>query len=281
MAKEIKTSLSQNGEMPVDFYSWGDQTTSGIISRGAQIHEELEEAFDSIEIEEDKETPETDYVLRVLGKEAGRIVIPFSTVVKDAYYDTETKEIVLVIAIGESGTKEIRFSVKDLIDTYVGDEVTIHVEKNVISITQQVMDKFTDLEESIANEEIRAESIENSLKKSIDKVETNYKEADAKLKEEIEEELLDKTKDNIKWQYSTDERKHLVLENHDSILGTSTDGSTYNVAMISKWDVVDVGSNKLPLNLNSTNGKITVNDNEEIVTTANTIPLHKIEALFD
>lgn len=277
MAKTKKTPLSPNGDMPVDFYLWGDQTSSGIISRGEQIQEELEGAFDSIEIEEDKETPETDYVLRVLGKEAGRIVIPFSTVVKDAYYDTETKEIVLVIAIGESGTKEIRFSVKDLIDTYVGDEVTIHVEKNVISITQQVMDKFTDLEESIANEEIRAESIENSLKKSIDKVETDYKEADAKLKEE----LLDKTKDNIKWQYSTDERKHLVLENHDSILGTSTDGSTYNVAMVSKWDVVDVGSNKLPLNLNSTNGKITVNDNEEIVTTANTIPLYKIEALFD
>ena len=49
---------------------------------------------------------------------------------------------------------------------------------------------------------------------------------------------------------------------------------------VSKWDVVDIRSNKLPLNLNSTYGKITINDDEEIVTTANTIPLSKIESLF-
>lgn len=186
MAKEIKTPLSPNGEMPVDFYLWGDQTTSGIISRGAQIHEELEEAFDSIEIEEDKATPEIDYVLRVLGKEAGRIVIPFDTVVKDAYYDPETKEIVLVVAIGESGTKEIRFSVKDLIDTYVGDELTIHVEKNVISITQQVMDKFSDLEGDIIDEKVYREQGDKELDERITTEINDRDEADTALSQEIE-----------------------------------------------------------------------------------------------
>lgn len=288
-----------NEKAPNEFYCWGDISDVGIVSKKEQVEKQLQDAFDSITIEEDETTPETDYVLKVLGKDSGaRIIVPFDSVVKDAYFDKITKDIVFVIVTSE-GDKEIRVNVSDLIDTYTGDDVTIRVKDNIISITEEVMDKFTDLQESIASEEIRAESIENSLKKSIDeeilrsktaveeflttiqKVETDYKEADSILKKEIEEELSDKTKDSVNWQYSTEERKHIVLDNHDSVLGTSSDGSTYNVAMVSKWDVVDIGSNKLPLNLNSTDGKITVNDDEEIVTTANTIPLSKIEALFN
>lgn len=59
------------------------------------------------------------------------------------------------------------------------------------------------------------------------------------------------------------ERKSIILKNHDLLLGTSTNGSTYNLAMLSKWDVADFGSNQIHLNLNS-NDRPSVNDTEKI-----------------
>lgn len=49
-------------------------------------------------------------------------------------------------------------------------------------------------------------------------------------------------------------RKAIVLKNNDILLGTDTKSSTYNIGMINKWDVVDLGTNKLPINLNTPAG---------------------------
>ena len=76
------------------------------------------------------------------------------------------------------------------------------------------------------------------------------------------EELANK----VDWVESTPDRKHIVLKNHDSVLGTATDGQTYNVAMVSKWDVADFGSAQLHLNLNSKDGVATINDDKVIAT---------------
>ena len=76
------------------------------------------------------------------------------------------------------------------------------------------------------------------------------------------EELANK----VDWVESTSGRKHIVLKNHDSVLGTATDGTTYNVAMVSKWDVADFGSTQLRLNLNSKDGVATINDDKVIAT---------------
>lgn len=147
MKKIRLTPLSPNGDMPVDFYSWGDHAESGLISRRSQVEGQLQEAFDSIEIKEDEETPELDYILKVLGKEAGRVIIPFDMVVKDAYYDKVKKEIVIVIQVGQGELREIRIEVEDLVDVYTGDNITVKVEDNVISLTEGVMQKFYDLKE--------------------------------------------------------------------------------------------------------------------------------------
>ena len=76
------------------------------------------------------------------------------------------------------------------------------------------------------------------------------------------EELANK----VDWVESTPDRKHIVLKNHDSVLGTATDGTTYNLAMVSKWDVADFGSAQLHLNLNTKDGVATINDNKNIAT---------------
>lgn len=59
-------------------------------------------------------------------------------------------------------------------------------------------------------------------------------------------------------------RKAITLKNHDLLLGTATNGTTYNLAMISKWDKADYGTNQLPINLNGSEARPTYNDDKEI-----------------
>lgn len=67
-------------------------------------------------------------------------------------------------------------------------------------------------------------------------------------------------------------RKAIILKNHDEILGTMTDGTQVNLAMVSKWDVADFGSTALPFNINYKEGedeegnplRPTVNDSEKV-----------------
>lgn len=132
----------------------------------------------------------------------------------------------------------------------------------MISITDEVMKKFSDLEDSIKEEELRAEASEKSLKGIID-TET---ERAQKAEKELEEELVEKTKNMVEWEYSTEDRKHIVLDNHSNILGKSTEGGTYNLAMVSKWDVADFGSSQLHTNLNSKDGQVTINDEKVVAT---------------
>lgn len=64
-------------------------------------------------------------------------------------------------------------------------------------------------------------------------------------------------------------RKTIQLANHDTISGIKTDGSGVNIAMVSKWDKVDIGTTQAQMNLNSPNGVIQVNDDAVVVTSAN------------
>lgn len=89
--------------------------------------------------------------------------------------------------------------------------------------------------------------------------------ADVYTKSEVDG-LIPDVSEKVDWVESTPGRKHVVLANHDSILGTDTTGGTYNVAMVSKWNVADFGSNKLHMNLNSLDGNVTINDDKTIAT---------------
>ena len=64
-----------------------------------------------------------------------------------------------------------------------------------------------------------------------------------------------------------DNRKFIQLANHDSISGVMTNGDAGNLIMMSKWDKVDVGTSKVPCNLNAIDGVVTINDDKVIATT--------------
>ena len=60
------------------------------------------------------------------------------------------------------------------------------------------------------------------------------------------------------------DRHSMMMKNDDSVSGYATDGDSYNLAMVSKWDVADFGSRGLPTNLNGSKARPTYNDDKEI-----------------
>lgn len=62
------------------------------------------------------------------------------------------------------------------------------------------------------------------------------------------------------------ERKTIQLANADSISGVTTAGDGVNIAMVSKWNKVILGSSKITMNLNSLDGEVTINDGKVVAT---------------
>lgn len=198
------TPLSGTGDTPIDFYSWGDSSGIGLISHKQQMDEKLEEAFNSIEISEDPTTTETDYVLKVLGRDAGRLVIPIDSVISNAYYDNQSQELVFVINVG-GDDKEIRISVKELIDDYKGDDTTISIdENNVISIKKEVMDMFTDLYKSISDETAARETEDETLQEAINAEAVARGATDVTLQEAIDAEVAAREAADVTLQEAID-----------------------------------------------------------------------------
>lgn len=60
-------------------------------------------------------------------------------------------------------------------------------------------------------------------------------------------------------------RRIIPLENNDQIAGKKTDGNGVPLIFVSKWDKVEVGGKGAPLNLNSDDGTVTVNDEHTLL----------------
>lgn len=69
-------------------------------------------------------------------------------------------------------------------------------------------------------------------------------------------------------------RKTIQLENYDSLSGKTTKGIGVNIAMVSKWDIVDLGSSTISLNLNGKGDRPTYNDTNEIALMSDINPIN-------
>lgn len=139
----------------------------GIISTKEQIANKIDSSMSSIELKKDTSTPSTDYVLNVMGKEVGRINIPFDKVIKDASYDSTTKKVVLTVDNGESDGKKIEFSVADMISTYVDDDENVKVEGNKISITNKLKETIDGLKANVAKLESEGQTAIDEASKQL------------------------------------------------------------------------------------------------------------------
>lgn len=190
--------------------------------------------------------------------------------------DAKVDAIVIPDVSGLATKEELENAIAPLA---VKAEVTEEINSAVDGLNAAIADKAdkTELETLATKEEVEAvdakvdaleiPSIEGLAKSADVTAEIAAAVENKADKSELEplatkEELANK----VDWVESTPDRKHIVLKNHDSVLGTATDGTTYNIAMVSKWDVADFGSAQLHLNLNTKDGVATINDNKNIAT---------------
>lgn len=114
------------------------------------------------------------------------------------------------------------------------------------------------------------DKVEKSITEQVDEVAK-------KLKEYIDSRDKEIWDNAVFWHNSDNgNRKHIVLENHDSILGATTEGMYANLAMLSKWNVADFGSKAVHANLNGKNERPTYNDENEIALTKD-VPTIEVE----
>ena len=110
----------------------------------------------------------------------------------------------------------------------------------------------------------------SSDKKKLDSLE-NYDDS------EIKEQL----KKSVKYQEFDVNRKTIQLSNYDTISGVTTKGLGVNIAMVSKWDKVDLGSPQVEINLNGSKERPTYNNDSELalVSDLNSIGVYSLGTL--
>ena len=182
-------------------------------------------------------------ILSLIGvddKVISSVTLPLASGIKDAYFDDETNEVVLIIELSDGTEKEVKFSIN--FSEYATKEDIKTINDNLVTsinaINKNMADGFNTINGGI-NNEIRPA------------IEDNKKAIEGKISYDIF------TKDGK--DYNT-----IMLDNYANLLGKSTDGTAYNLAMVSKWDVADFGSTQLPINLNGSEERPTYNDNKEI-----------------
>ncbi len=139
------------------------------------------------------------------------------------------------------------------------NEKVTHVETTLSDFAQETNKAFGILNDNLV------QSI-NTINAAIQTEHDERQAEDAKINtkiENIETEAATHVKYTDIATADNPERKAVILKNHDTILGTDTEGNTYNLMMLSKWNKADFGSGKIELNLNSSE-RPTVNDSEKI-----------------
>lgn len=268
------------------------KATSGIQESISGMEETIASAFQGVSY--DSESKEIQFT-----SESGEVVgsIDASDFIKDGMiedvtYNSETKKLDITFNT-DGGSKTISVDLSDLFELQAGDGVYVEGNKIAIkldeegesfltlsenglkldgildAIDEQVSASTEEFASKISEEEERATAKENEIIEALDvesqratAAESELQGKDAELQAKIDE--VDSKK--VDWVESEGGRKHIVLKNHDNMLGTATDGGTYNLAMVSKWDVADFGSAQLHANLNSKDGNVTINDDKVIAT---------------
>lgn len=142
----------------------------------------------------------------------------------------------------------------DLVHNHTISQITDYVAPDLSDFATKA-----EVSSLATKEELAQKADASSLDSKLDK-------AEAETTYATKAEVTDK----VSWgTYPEDpSRKAIVLANHDSITGTTTTDDGANLIMLSKWDVCDVGSTKIHMNLN-TSQAVTVNDEALVLTDKN------------
>ena len=180
-----------------------------------------------------EKTNNLQYTLKVGDAIVGTIDIPKDQFVKSVSYNEESKTIDFVFETTD-GEQTVTVNVSNLVDTYTAGN-GISLTSNEFSLK---IDATTQQYIEVSAEGLKIVNIDEKLAEKVGLVDIATKE--------------------------NPNRKAIVLKNHDTILGTTTEGATQNLIMMSKWNKVDVGTASNELNLNGSAEHPTYNDEKEL-----------------
>lgn len=174
--------------------------------------------------------------------------------------------------------------VRNQLSLTIGDLNNLKTESKdlIINAINEVLDNLNAYKETI-NETAINQMIDTKLNPLIERITTiestadytkELAEANKQAIEDLNTKVVDNTSDitdinrrleeAVFYSKIDDTRKTIQLKNYDSISGVSTTGEGINIAMVSKWDKVDLGSTQIPINLNGSETRPTYNDSKEI-----------------
>ena len=159
-------------------------------------------------------------------------------------------------------------------------ELSGRVGNELTKLNEDLNAAIEGLNVSISEEENRATTKENEILAKQEKIVDDFKDFQGNVNERFEEEiarakaseetLLNAINDEhiVRYEDGKDDRKHIFLKNHDSLVGylSGNGAGSVNLAMVSKWNIADFGSNTIPLNLNAKDGIVTINDSLSVAT---------------
>jgi hypothetical protein len=112
------------------------------------------------------------------------------------------------------------------------------------------------------------ETLNNNLVEAVNNINKNVADGFSTINGGIDNEIRPELEKAVKYEDTATEqnpgRKTIFLNNHDNICGKTTDGSAVNIAMVSKWNKVDLGSSSVEINLNGSAERPTYNDSKQI-----------------
>lgn len=188
--------------------------------------------------------------------------------------------------------KDIKDSVKALEQKV--DKNTESISNVKVEVAGQLADFKVEVHKEIDLEKERAITAENALQREIDSLKNGSSNDKAELEQKIQQEATERARadealqqnidneakarelseeeikkahqkdieridgEKVKWdKFPTSElpnRKGIVLENGDLILGKDLNGDTLLLVQLNRWGIIDAGSPKAPYNINTPQG---------------------------
>lgn len=127
---------------------------------------------------------------------------------------------------------------------------------------------LTELEGKIEKNAADIATVNNNLVEAVNNINKNVADGFSTINGGLNNEIRPELEKAVKYEDTATEqnpgRKTIFLNNHDNICGKTTDGSAVNIAMVSKWNKVDLGSSSVEINLNGFAERPTYNDSKQI-----------------
>lgn len=151
----------------------------------------------------------------------------------------------------EEGDAKLQAAIDELVEKVNGEDADL-----------------TELEGKIEKNAADIATVNNNLVEAVNNINKNVADGFSTINGGLNNEIRPELEKAVKYEDTATEqnpgRKTIFLNNHDNICGKTTDGSAVNIAMVSKWNKVDLGSSSVEINLNGSAERPTYNDSKQI-----------------